>query len=93
MDLQKQVEPPGNGNEAELAALKKQIDFMQGLYLVLFIASLVVLVINWQGHQPTYMHLIWAGSLGGAVITRLTRQSKVAKYNSLLLGGRPGPLT
>lgn len=93
MDLQKQVENPGTGNEAELAALKKKIDFMQGLYLVLFITSLVVLVINWQGNQPSYMHLIWAGSLGGAVITRLTRQSKVAKYNSLLLGGRPGPLT
>jgi hypothetical protein len=93
MDLQKQVEEPGAGNEAELSALKKTIDMMQGLYLVLFITSLVVLVINWQGHQPSYMHLLWAGALGGAVITRLVRQSKVAKYNSLLLGGRPGPLT
>ena len=73
--------------------MKRKIDGMQKLYVVLFMASLVLLLVNWSQHSPMYMHVIWAASLGGAVITRITRLGMVAKYNSALLGGGPAPLT
>jgi hypothetical protein len=90
--LQKQVMVPPDLDPA-LAVMKRKIDRLQGLYVVLFMTSLVVLVINWSGGMPLYLHLVWALSLGGAVITRITRSSLVAKYNSALLGGGPAPLT
>jgi len=89
--LHKQVETPVV--DAELLALKRKIDVMQILYAVLFIASLVLLISNWQTHADASMHVLWAVCLGGAVIIRLVRQSMVGKYNSRLMGGRPGPLT
>ena len=90
--LQRQVED-GAPNPA-LVSLKRKIDALQLTYLVLFVASLVLLVSNWQTHHAnSSMHVLWAVALGGAVVVRLIRQSLVARYNSLLMGGRPGPLS
>ncbi len=92
LGLEKQVVPPPSEGGPELVALKRRIDRLQALYAVLFIGSLVILVIGFQG-MPLYGHLAWAGSLGGAVITRLTRQSMVRRYNRILTGGGPTLLT
>jgi hypothetical protein len=91
-ELEKQVVAPPD-QHPELVAMKKKIGRMQGLYVVLFMTSLVVLVVNWSGGMTMGMNLLWAGSLGGAVITRIARSSLVAKYNSALLGGGPAPLS
>jgi hypothetical protein len=88
--LQKQVESPSM--DPVLAALKKRIGFLQGMYLVLFMASLGMLLVNMTAHRPLAFHVVWAVCLGAAVVTRIYRQSQVAKYNSLLMGGRPTPL-
>ena len=53
----------------------------------------MLLIFNWQTHAESSMHVVWAISLGGAVLVRVIRQSMVAKYNSALMGGRPGPLS
>jgi hypothetical protein len=90
--LEKQVVPPPIEGNVELATLKRKIDGLQVLYGVLFITSLVILVIGWRG-MPFYGHVAWAGSLGGAVITRLVRQSMVRRYNRILTGGGPSLLT
>ena len=90
--LTKQVVPPPPEGSAELAALKRKIGVLQGLYFVLFFTSLVLLVIGFRG-MAYYGHVAWAVTLGGAVLTRLTRQSLVNKYNRLLTGGGPAPLT
>ena len=89
--LQRQVED--GAPNPQLVSLKKKIDAMQILYVVLFIASLVLLVTNWQTHADSSMHVVWAVSLGGAVLVRVIRQQMVAKYNALLMGGRQGPLS
>jgi hypothetical protein len=89
--LQRQVED--SGPNPQLVAMKKKIDAMQIAYFVLFVASLVLLITNWQTHAQSSMHVLWAVTLGGAVLVRVIRQSMVAKYNSALMGGRPGPLT
>jgi hypothetical protein len=89
--LSKQVEDPAQN--AELIAMKKKIGFLQGLYFALFIASLVLIVYNYQTHAASSMHILWAFALGGAVVVRLIRQSLVNKYNQILMGGRQGPLT
>ncbi len=89
--LQKQVASPSV--DPALAALKKKIGFLQGLYLVLFIASLDMLLVNMSHPRPMSWHVVWALSLGGAVVTRIYRQSQVAKYNAILMGGGPTPLT
>ena len=90
--LEKQVIPPPNEGSAELVALKRKIDGMQVLYAVLFFTSLVLLVIGFSG-MPFYGHVAWAVSLGGAVVTRLVRQSMVRRYNRILTGGAPAQLT
>lgn len=76
---------------AELTSLKSKIDALRILYAVLFFASLVILALQFAGHVAG-LTLIWALCLGGAVATRLARQSMVNKYNALLAGGRPAPL-
>jgi hypothetical protein len=91
MSLEKQVQD--DAPNPELVAMKKKIDAMQIAYFVLFVASLVLLITNWQTHAQSSMHVLWAVTLGGAVLVRVIRQSMVAKYNSALMGGRPGPLT
>ena len=90
--LQKQVLPPPTEGTPELASLKRNIDRLQILYGVLFTTSLVILVVGWGG-MPYWAHLAWAGTLGGAVITRIKRQSMVNKYNRILAGGGPALLT
>lgn len=90
--LEKQVVPPPSGGNAQLVALKRRIDTLQILYAVLFFTSLVILVIGFAG-MPFYGHVAWAVSLGGAVITRWTRQSMVRRYNQILAGGAPAQLT
>jgi len=75
---------------AELAALKSKIDVLRVLYAVLFFGSLVILVVQYGAHVAG-LTLPWALLLGGAVATRLVRQSIVAKYNGLLSGGQPTP--
>ncbi|MEO8841566.1 MAG: hypothetical protein ABI591_29815 [Kofleriaceae bacterium] len=89
--LHRQVED--SGPNPQLVAMKRRIDAMQLAYLILFVASLVLLITNWQTHAQSQMHVLWAVSLGGAVLVRVIRQSMVAKYNSALMGGRPGPLS
>jgi hypothetical protein len=85
--------PPGGYGNAppapELAALKKRIDRLQGLYLVLFLTSLAILVASWSIHLPPIGHLAWAVTLGGAVVTRIVRQGLVTKYNAMLMRGPP----
>jgi len=80
-----------SGPSPELVALKKKINVLQGLYAVLFIASLILLVTNF-GKRDSDMTILWACSLGAAVLTRLYRQSQVSKYNAIVMGGRVGPM-
>ena len=80
-----------SGPSPEMVALKKKINVLQGLYAVLFIASLILLVTNF-GKRDSNMTILWAASLGGAVLVRLYRQSQVSKYNALVMGGRVGPM-
>jgi hypothetical protein len=77
---------------AELAALKSKIDVLRVLYAVLFFGSLGILVLQFTAHVAG-LTLPWALMLGGAVVSRLVRQSMVAKYNGLLSGGKPTPLS
>lgn len=88
--LQKQVEVPAE--PPALARLRKTISALQVLYFVLFAMSLVLLVVSFGAHGKTE-NLLWALSLGGAVVTRLVRTSFVNKYNRLVAGGRPAPLS
>jgi hypothetical protein len=90
--LEKQVVPPPSEGSPELAALKRKVDGLQVLYGLLFFSSLVILVIGYRG-MPLYGHVAWATTLGGAVITRLTRQSLVRRYNRMLTGSGPSLLT
>ena len=90
--LEKQVVPPPIEGSAELVALKRKIDGLQILYAVQFFSSLVILVMGYRG-MPLVGHIAWAAALGGAVITRLTRQSLVKRYNRMLTGGGPSLLT
>jgi hypothetical protein len=76
---------------AELASLKSKIDALRIVYAVLFFTSLAILVAQFTAHVQG-LTLVWALTLGGAVVTRLIRQSMVNKYNALLAGGRPAPL-
>ena len=78
--------------EPDLLALKSKIDAMRILYGILFIASLVLILANWQLRLSGVFHLAWAVCLGGAVLTRLYRTSLVNRYNNLLAGGGPTPL-
>jgi hypothetical protein len=71
--------------DAQLEQLKSTISRLQVLYFVLFGASLVLLVSRWST-------VLWAISLGSAVICRLYRSSLVNKYNALLAQGRDVPL-
>lgn len=90
--LEKQVVTPPIEGSPELLALKRKIDGLQILYGVLFFSSLAILVIGFRG-MPLYGHVAWATTLGGAVVTRLTRQSLVRRYNRILTGGGPSLLT
>jgi hypothetical protein len=84
-------EPLVGDINAELASLKSRIDAMRVLYIVLFFGSMAVLLIQHAG-SVSGLTLPWALLLGGAVATRLARQSMVNKYNALLAGGKPAPL-
>ena len=72
-------------DEMQLAALKKKIDALQKVYLVLFLGSLALIAFN-------RTKLIWALLLGSAVCTRLYRQSQVTRYNAIIARGGPSPL-
>jgi len=76
----------------QLARLRKTIGALQVLYFVLFGASLVLIVTN-LGMRSQQQNVLWALALGGAVVTRLVRKSFINKYNSLVTGGRPTPLS
>jgi hypothetical protein len=88
--LHKQVESP-EPNPA-LVALKRKIDALQLLYVVLFVASLVLIVAGYRVHTAS-VNVLWAFALGGAVLVRIFRQSLVRKYNAVVTGGRPAPLS
>lgn len=90
-NLHKEVIPPDA--DIALAKMKNRIDSLQWVYAILFGTSLIVLLLNFKGGMPSYMHLVWGLSLAGAVVTRLTRQSLVNKYNARLAGGGPAPLS
>ncbi len=89
--LEKQVVDPPEMTPA-MVSLKRKINFLQIMYLLLFVASLVLIVMNTQRQRAAWGEYAWAITLGSAVVTRLVRQSLVAKYNTLVMGGRPGPL-
>jgi hypothetical protein len=76
---------------AELASLKSKIDTLRVLYAILFFGSLAIIVLQFTAHVGG-LTLPWALLLGGAVVSRLVRQSMVNKYNNILSNGRPGPL-
>jgi hypothetical protein len=80
-----------SGPSPELVALKKKLGVLQVAYAVLFIASLVLLVTNF-GKRDNDRTILWAVSLGAAVLVRLYRQSQVSKYNAIVMGGRVGPM-
>jgi hypothetical protein len=88
--------PPAYGgvdpHRPDLQAMKRKIDNLQKLYLTLFLTSLAILVASWTIHLPAIGHLAWAVTLGGAVITRISRQSLVTKYNQAIMGGGPAPI-
>jgi len=90
-DLSKQVEDPTQS--PELVAMKKRIQGMQAAYVILFICSLALIVYNYGARASSSTHYLWALALGAAVVVRLIRQSMVNKYNQILTGGRPAPLT
>jgi hypothetical protein len=77
--------------DVELAALKSKIDTLRIIYAVLFFGSLGVLAMQFVGHVAG-LTIPWIILLGGAVTTRLIRQSMVNRYNTLLANGRPGPM-
>jgi hypothetical protein len=85
--------PPSDPSSPEMRAMKDRIDLLQKLYLVLFLGSLGILVASYTVGIPPIGHVAWAITLGGAVITRIKRQSLVNKYNAALAGGRPAHLT
>lgn len=85
--------PAAPEHDPELVAMKRRIDRMQTLYLVLFISSLVLMVVGWQVQLGLLGNVAWASALGGAVFTRIRRQSIVRKYNLRLSGGAPTLLT
>jgi len=89
--LKKQVEEPVD-RSPELRALKRRIDALLVLYVVLFATSLVLIVAKSQRALGADASYLWAIALGSAVATRLYRQSQVRKYNALLTG-RPAPLS
>ena len=63
---------------------------------MLFGGSLVVIVMQTQKVQFGFnATILWAVLLGGAVVTRLYRQSLVGRYNSILAAreGKKPPLT
>lgn len=71
----------------ERESLKQRIATLQTVYLVLFLASLVMLGVNWVVlHHTLLGTLAWALTLGGAVATRLYRTSLVNRYNALVMG-------
>lgn len=84
--------PTDGMSAADLEALKKKISVLQALYLVLFLASLVLLVARWTTPLPGASQLVWAVTLGGAVVVRIYRTSLVNKYNAELNRGRSAPL-
>ena len=71
--------------------MRRKIENLQKLYFVLFFGSLVLLVLRWTIAMPSISMLAWAVCLGGAVATRLYRQSLVTKYNAMIYRG-PGPM-
>jgi len=89
--LEPEVVVPTDLN-ASLVALKRKIDAMQVVYLVLFLTSLALIVFSY-GRASSGSNMLWAFALGSAVIVRLVRQSMVAKYNVMVTGGRPGPIS
>jgi hypothetical protein len=90
-DLSKQVEDPTQS--PELVAMKRKIQGMQVAYVILFICSLALIVYSYQARTSSSTHYLWALALGSSVVVRLIRQSMVNKYNQILTGGRPAPLT
>ena len=91
-DLQKEIVPPPQP-PAEAVSLKRTISVLQILYVVLFGASLAIIVRNSQPHpRGDWGSWAWAVCLGSAVCTRLIRQGLVRKYNSIISGGRPAPM-
>jgi hypothetical protein len=88
--LEKQVVPPREGNP-EMVALKRKIDVLQVLYIVLFFSSLLLIVVGFRG--VPFGNVAWAVTLGGSVVVRLIRQSMVRSYNRILTGGAPPQLT
>jgi hypothetical protein len=91
-DLQKEIVPPPALSPAA-ASLEKTIGLLTVLYVLLFGASLAIIVRNSQPHpRGDWGTWAWAVFLGSAVCTRLFRQSLVRKYNAIISGGRPTPM-
>ncbi|HEY4119505.1 MAG TPA: hypothetical protein VGM56_16670 [Byssovorax sp.] len=70
----------------EMASLKSRISSLQKVYFVLFIGSLAVLAFEYLVLRNPLTMVVWVLMLGGAVATRLYRNSLVNKYNAELDG-------
>jgi hypothetical protein len=75
--------PPPEPREAQRLALAQRAQFLNIQYGVLFGASMLLLVYNWGGGRTLLTTVLWAATLGGAVITRVYRTSLVNKANQL----------
>ena len=70
----------------EMTALKSRIASLQTVYFVLFAGSLAMLAFEYMVFRNTLTVVVWVLLLGGAVATRLYRNSLVNKYNAELDG-------
>ena len=72
-------------SEQDLAALKTKINVLLGVYLVLFGASIVMIILKTDT-------LMWGVTLGSAVLCRVYRTSVVNRYNELGAAEKKPPL-
>ena len=69
-------------NQSERTELKKTIDALNTLYMVVFGASLVIIVLQaLHAVEGSGWTVVWAITLGSAVLVRMYRTSLVNKYN------------
>ncbi len=78
-------------SEAELAALQRKINLVQGVWSLFMLAAIVLLVINWPTPKTLAMRIAWGAAFGGIGVLALIRRSLVMKYQKL--GGEQPPKT
>ena len=80
-------------SDEEIEGLRRQAANLQIVYVVLFLASLVILVLQWTTIGfGAFTTIIWAATLGSAVLVRIYRSSLVQKLNAALLERSVNPV-